>query len=708
MTRQFELSETMPQDSEYEEQSDEDESVASDTDDTSDRRRHPVKGRGSTKRSLLVCGATGLLIAALGVAVFALRGPTQRSLRAAFERAAPGLIQASGAEPNPPKWPASVKVFDPTDPPAVVEAAVNAFYKKNGGEEPPDNGQFSKLRQAFLFKPGMHRVNVPVGYYTQVLGLGESPDDVVFNSSKGVHCEEGAYYYKVGALNNFWRSAENFRTSAWYSWNHLDLTAQKSTPSADDPGGMLWAVSQAAPLRRVKVDRDLLLCENAAVPSTADEPTPTGFPEVSEVVVGIGMPGRASGGFMGNVQVDGTVQVGSQQQWMSRNCKVDTWMPGGWNVNFVGTEGAKPTQCGIKTRFGGYQSYVTVDETPIIAEKPFITIDTWGKYHLNVPQVVEKRRSVMFEKESVQHDFSRVYVATEADSAAMINARLSAGKHVVLSPGVYYLDAPLELNYKNQVLLGLGMATLVASKGNAVVKVGNVGGVRVAGILMEAGPVLSETLLEWGDSKFEGSRLNPGLLHDVFARVGGPSPDAKARTMLQIKSGYVIGDNVWLWRADHGKGYVTKNGQNPCDVGAVVTGDHVTMYGLFSEHNLHDQVQWAGDNGEVYLLQTEMPYDATSDFGTNGYTALRVGDTVTSHKAYGVGVYHYFRDHSVTVKSGIVTPEAVANSGSIVAPVAICLNGKGVMQHVLNDIGDTTSMAVTKEKGVFSPAYCCG
>jgi hypothetical protein len=77
-----------------------------------------------------------------------------------------------------------------------------------------------------MFKPGTYHVDVPVGYYTQVLGLGKSPDDVVFDAARGVYSEEGDQTDMNGALSTFWRSAENFRTRS----------------------EMLWAVSQAAPL----------------------------------------------------------------------------------------------------------------------------------------------------------------------------------------------------------------------------------------------------------------------------------------------------------------------------------------------------------------------------------------------------------------------------------------------------------------------------
>ena len=77
------------------------------------------------------------------------------------------------------------------------------------GHNPPNNGQFSTDRYAFLFKPGQYNVDVPIGYYTSVYGLGASPNDVNFTSPRGVHSEEGDYSIG-GALSSFWRSAENF------------------------------------------------------------------------------------------------------------------------------------------------------------------------------------------------------------------------------------------------------------------------------------------------------------------------------------------------------------------------------------------------------------------------------------------------------------------------------------------------------------------
>jgi hypothetical protein len=120
-------------------------------------------------------------------------------------------VQAQ-AEPNPPAWPSTVTVFSPSNTTAEIEQKVQSAYIENGGRE--DHGQFSADHFAFLFMPGTYHADVPVGFYTQVLGLGSAPSDVIFDGDKGVYCEEGDYDIDIGALQTFWRSAENFETRA--------------------------------------------------------------------------------------------------------------------------------------------------------------------------------------------------------------------------------------------------------------------------------------------------------------------------------------------------------------------------------------------------------------------------------------------------------------------------------------------------------------
>jgi hypothetical protein len=160
------------------------------------------------------------------------------SLSFPLTSATPSFVPSEEGEPNPPVWPASVAVFGPSDKVDTIEAKLQAAFKTNGGHSPSNNGQFSDSRFAFLFKPGEYDVDAPVGYYTQILGLGSSPNDVHFTSPKGVYCEEGDYSIG-GALSTFWRSAENFRTSASFKWAV--------------GAGMTWAVSQVCLQSRLPI-----------------------------------------------------------------------------------------------------------------------------------------------------------------------------------------------------------------------------------------------------------------------------------------------------------------------------------------------------------------------------------------------------------------------------------------------------------------------
>lgn len=574
---------------------------------------------------------------------------------------------ASFGEPNPPVWPSTVKVYGPGDD-ATATADVNQAFATNGGHNPANHGQFSDQRYAFLFKPGSYNVDVPVGYYTTVHGLGESPTDVKFTSQKGVHCEEGAYEIDLGALDTFWRGAENFQNNANYPWFAA--------------GGMLWAASQAAGVRRIQQNGDMILFMYRPPNGPAD---------------------YASGGYLSNSEITGKVTSGSQQQYFYRNNKFSQY-GSVWNSVLVGNQNGHttPDHCGNSNQ---QPPQATVANTPSIAEKPFISFSADGTYKLNVPQVRTNSQGVDWST-GTQIDFSQVYVASAADNAAAINGKLSAGLHVVLSPGIYKLEAPLQLTHDNQVLLGLGIATLQCQNADAAVTVGNVDGVRVAGILLEAGPK-SNVLLRWGDAntKHPGLATNPGFMHDVYARVGGPVVSGvSATTMVEINSGNVIGDNLWLWRADHGPDdSLVTNLNCACDHALVVNGDDVSFYGLAVEHTLKDLVLWNGERGATYFLQSELPYDADPAWQAGQYVGYRVANGVTTHKAVGVGVYHYMRDFPITMNSVIACPDNLVND--FVSPLAVYLNGQGRANHIINNNGDATFKSGS---GAVSAWYCGG
>ena len=79
------------------------------------------------------------------------------------------------------------------------------------------------------------------------------------------------------------------------------------------------------------------------------------------------------------------------------------------------------------------------------------------------------------------------------------------------------------------VVLGMGIATLTAVNGAVPLRIGDVKGVVVAGIMVDAGTVNSPALVTIGKRGRRRPQANtctdpadPTTLSDVFFRIGGP------------------------------------------------------------------------------------------------------------------------------------------------------------------------------------------
>src|SRR6201987_4794118 len=442
----------------------------------------------------------------------------------------------------------NVLIFDPSMPAQAIQKQIDAVYAIQAHNE------FSPQRKALLFFPGDYSVDVPVGFYTEVMGLGASPDATKITGN--MHAD--ANHEHNNATTTFWRAAEGL--------------------SIKPTGGtMQWAVSQAVSLRRMHVRGDLVLHQNR---------------------------GWASGGWMSDSLVDGNVDSGSQQQWISRNCGWKSWTGSNWDMVFVGVvhppEGAWPEP-----------PYTKVALTPVVREKPFLQVNAAGEFSVRVPELRRDRAGITFRDGETAGEtipIARFYIARpDADTAETINAQLAQGKNLILTPGIYQLTAPILVTRPNAVVLGLGFATLRPMKGTAAMTTADADGIEIAGLLFDAGPSESLVLLEVGP---EGSRTrhakDPITLHDVFFRVGGAGV-GRAKVNLRINSNDTLVDHPWIWRADHGAGV---GGElNTSENGLVVNGNEVTIYGLFVEHHQQFQVLWKGNGGKMYFYQSEIPYD---------------------------------------------------------------------------------------------------
>jgi hypothetical protein len=253
---------------------------------------------------------------------------------------------------------------------------------------------------------------------------------------------------------------------------------------------------------------------------------------------------------------------GSQQQWITRNSVlnlINGWSNGVWNQVFVGVTGA-PTQNFPPSDANG-NPYTTIATSPVTREKPFLYVGGDGKFNVFVPALQKNSSGVTWANGPAAGSsipISDFYIAKSTDSAAVINLALAFGKNLILTPGVYKLDRPLYILWPNTVVLGLGFPTLVPTRGNVTMEVANVPGVKLSGLLFDAGTINSPILLQVGllpllpILRSVGSDPNnPTMIQDVFFRIAGANI-GKATVSLEVNSSNVIIDDIWVWRADHG------------------------------------------------------------------------------------------------------------------------------------------------------------
>jgi hypothetical protein len=602
--------------------------------------------RCAPRRVPLVAGS----FAMIGLLVASLSMPLSAS----------GVPAAKPESSSQPDFGPNVFIFTPDMPQSEIQAKVDSVAAQQV------SNQFGTQRYALLFAPGTYGssatpLNFQVGYYTAVAGLGLSPNDVVINGSIYVRNQCFGKNNCI-ALVNFWRSLSN-------------LTINVTTPNFGCYSGEFWAVSQAAPMRRVHVNGFATLMDYCTPPSFA------------------------SGGFIADSEFDGsTIVNGSQQQWLVRNSKLDGWSNGVWNQVFSGVEGA-PAQC-----FPCGNPYTTLAKSPVTREAPYLYIDSSGHYNVFVPAVQFSSSGTTWangDTPGTSIPIENFFIANPSNNGADITSALASGKNLILTPGMYQLNQTIEITHPGTVVLGLGFATLVPQKGNIAMRsVAGAQGVMISGILFDAGPTTSPALLQigTGNAGKHNDASDPAVLSDVFFRIGGAAAGS-ATTSLVVNSSNVILDDIWAWRADHGNGVGWT--VNTADTGVIVNGDNVTAYGLFVEHYQKFEVIWNGNGGTDIFFQNEMPYDPPSQAawteapGVGGWAAFKVADSVTSFTGYGMGSYSFFdKGVDIFAAHAFEVPATLpAASLHDLLTIFLSTSGKGGILHVVNDTGGSSTIA---------------
>ncbi|MCP2322856.1 hypothetical protein HDA40_001363 [Hamadaea flava] len=558
----------------------------------------------------------------------------------------------------------NVTVFTPDMPVSQIQATLDAVHAAQVDAE------MTTDRYAFLFQPGVYGtaeqpLQIKVGYYTEIAGLGASPSDVVINGKVEVYnrCLADGGTGNCLALVNFWRTLSNLSLS-------IDSAGQDGCRASAD----FWAVSQAVSMRRLNI--------SGANLSLMDYCTAG--------------PQYASGGFIADSRLPFVVN-GSQQQWLIRDSEVAGWSNGVWNQVFSGVVGA-PAEAGFPD-----PPYTTLAATPVSREKPYLFTDSRGRLQVRVPAARTNSSGISWADGITPGrttSLKNFFVARPGDSVKEINNALARGQNLLLTPGVYDIARSIEIKRPGTVVLGLGHATLTAVDGAIPLDVADVPGVIVAGVTIDAGLTESPVLLRVGKphGHSKGSAADPTTLSDVYFRVGGPHV-GKTDTALEVNSDHVLIDHTWVWRGDHGvEGFTDTErwNTNTGRYGAVINGDDVTATGLFVEHFQRYNTVWNGERGTTILYQNELPYDPPTQAdwmnGTvEGYAGYKVGDHVRTHNLYGAGVYVFNQNNpSIHTENGFEVPD---RPGVRLHHIMTVNLSAGTIDHVVNGVGgpaDTT------------------
>jgi hypothetical protein len=623
-------------------------------------------GRASHRLPSLAVFAAAALIAGAGLcAAPAARAATSLPVQAPSSMCPGANVAAFG--PN-------VCVFSDTMSQATIQSDLNNIAT----QQVPATNQFDSQRYAIFFQPGTYGspgdpLVFQVGYYTEVAGLGFMPQDTVIDGAIDVFnnlCTAGTS--NCNSDDNFWRSLSNLTLNV-----DLPSSPPAYAPTPGDPFGAgcdnsaeMWSVSQAAPIRRAIINGSVVFQDYCANNNFA------------------------SGGFIADSKVSGDLDFYGNQQYMVRNAAIGGSNGALWDMVYSGVAGAPAPV------FTGQGNQITVlSASPVTEEEPFLYTDSSGNYHVFLPAVQHNSSGPSWaggSEAGTSLPLSKFFIASPSTSVLAIDVALALGRDLILTPGVYDLDQSIVVSRPDTVVLGLGLATLVPQHGKAAMVVAPNYGVKLSGLIIDAGPVNSPVLLSVG-TPGPSSASDPDLIQDVFFRIGGAETTPVSATVsLLDNAGHSIIDDVWAWRADHGNavGWTV----NTADTGVVVTGDDVTAYGLAVEHYQKSEVIWSGQGGTDIFFQNEMPYDPPSQSAwmaspsQDGYPAFLVSPNVTSFQGYGLGSYCFF-NQGVAIQAAMAFQAPDTSGVQFHDVLTRFLNGSGSINSVINGTGAAVDSA---------------
>jgi len=479
---------------------------------------------------------------------------------------------------------------------------------------------------------------VSVGFYTQVVGTSATLPTVASLVAPSNH--------QGGSTHTFMRAAER-----------LHVTQSSA----------VWSTSQGCALRSTVFDGDLKLSADGN--------------------------DWGSGGFISDVHVTGTLDMGIQQQFLVKASTVGslTASSDSWNLLFMGVEGVTPPS-------GDQERYISVlpQTKADTRQKPYLQYDQ-GAWTVQVPHPEPSRTGYNPPSGATSVPIDQCVVwsvpsGSQAEAGAEAGAARADGvrthvtpastsaKCVIITPGIYTIAEEVRFEGDGAVVLALGFATFSCATTSKCVTVA-ADDVSFSGLLLDAAQT---DIRQTTDPLFNvvGARAS---LFDIYARIiAQQNALVRADVMVHVTGHDATLDNTWLWHADHdpwttstqssqshahalamlrsSKAWATADEHSqrqqeqrlresaPLSAwpyrtdscyskhALLVDGAGFTVFALLAEHTHDDVVVWNGDRGATYLFQCEVPYYAT---GPNGWDASKVAYRVTAsiHEGYALGGY---------------------------------------------------------------------
>ena len=341
----------------------------------------------------------------------------------------------------------------------------------------------------------------------------------------------------------------------------------------------------------------------------------------------------------------------------------------------------------------------------VIREKPFLYMDSRGDFRVFVPAIRTNSQGVSWSSRpmagtsiplrQVLRRSSRVFHRRDhqcrsrrGQTHSLHARRVPVRRHAARHPGQHGL-------------IGLGFPSLVETTGRSISSVGDVGGVKIAGhdIGCRTGELLGAAVRRLSLVEADHAS-NPTFLYDLTVRTGGAWP-GRNDMGIRIDSNNVVLDQVWIWRADHGAGIGW--GANPTQNGLVVNGDDVTCYGLFNEHHEGYQTLWNGNRGRVYMYQSELPYDVPDQTAwmngeTEGFASYKVAPHVTTHEAWGLGIYCFFPHSVVRAHTAIEAPSTTGIKLHNLTTIWLSGRPGSQITHVVNEVGGAVTSSAARRQ----------